>query len=100
MVRESGAEVASRYVVPSAHITLARFVGSGAWGREMRREDVGRWVEAIEDINKELSNSTETWDMKNQLVCRVGRLWYGGGITVAGEGVEWKGLGKEEWLKM
>ncbi|KFZ16755.1 hypothetical protein V502_04921 [Pseudogymnoascus sp. VKM F-4520 (FW-2644)] len=90
----TGIEVGSRYVVPSAHATLARFV----YGEDHdSKEKMEKWIEAIEKINEWLvetywgDNGLE-WVVDQELVLRQGRLWYGGGETVAGEGVEWKGV--------
>jgi len=104
---EAGIEVASRYVVPSAHLTIARFNtpnvfggdpldGSVALDTEKRRH----WVKEIEMINKWLE--AEYWPREGELIkpggewivgeekgldFRNGRLWYGGGQTIyLGEG--------------
>ncbi|KFY62457.1 hypothetical protein V496_04589 [Pseudogymnoascus sp. VKM F-4515 (FW-2607)] len=90
----AGVEVGSRYVVPSAHATLGRFI----YGDDHdSKEKMEKWVDAIEKINEWLvetywgDNGLE-WVVDQELVLREGRLWYGGGETVAGEGVEWKGV--------
>lgn len=93
--RCSGADITSRYVTPSAHITLGRFLGQED---HLTPEARRKWVEAIDDINKWLE--TEVWDKEDAefigewivgqergLEVRSGPLWYGGGKTVvAGEG--------------
>ncbi|KAI4091967.1 MAG: hypothetical protein LQ344_003785 [Seirophora lacunosa] len=98
LARATGVQVASRYVVPSAHLTVARFVGqedvSGSEG-EVDRGKVERLVECIEGINADLRE--EWWPPKDGiregggqwvvgqekgLDCRKGVLWYGGGETV------------------
>ncbi|KAL9012956.1 MAG: hypothetical protein Q9173_002324 [Seirophora scorigena] len=101
LAQGTGVQVASRYVVPSAHLTVARFVGqedvhvSGGEG-EVDRGKVERLVECIEGINAELR---EAWwpkvgegeireggqwvvGQEKGLDCRKGVLWYGGGETV------------------
>jgi hypothetical protein len=91
-------EVASRYVVPSAHITLGRYLTQADHETPEQRE---QWIRAIDDINKWLE--TEVWNIKDVkdgqfvgewivgqergLDCRCGTLWYGGGRTIMiGEG--------------
>ncbi|AEO64510.1 uncharacterized protein THITE_2110706 [Thermothielavioides terrestris NRRL 8126] len=87
--------IASRYVVPSAHITLGRYLTQKDHETAELRE---RWIRTIEDINKWLEN--EVWDVKDGefigewlvgqergLDARCGTLWYGGGRTImTGEG--------------
>lgn len=92
-------KIQSRYIVPSAHITVGRFI---------TREDhdtpekMKKWVEGIEAIDAWLEQ--EYWPKEGQsirsggewvvgkgsgLICRIGRLWYGGGETVRqGEGFQ------------
>jgi hypothetical protein len=91
----TGVEITSRYVVPSAHITLGRYLGQeDHLSPEMRRN----WIQTIDDINKWLE--TEIWDKEDAeyigewivgqekgLEARNGPLWYGGGRCImAGEG--------------
>jgi hypothetical protein len=91
----AGVNIISRYVVPSAHITLGRYLDQEDHKTpEMR----SRWVQTIDDINKWLE--AEVWDQgdaeflgewivgqERGLEVRSGPLWYGGGRTVmAGEG--------------
>ncbi|KAJ3043485.1 Ureidoglycolate lyase [Rhizophlyctis rosea] len=91
IVTASGTAVESRYVVPSAHITLARFLTSADHDTVAKRE---RWVAVIEGANKWLEESVwggerGEWVVGQEqgIVVRVGRLWYGGGRTiVCGEG--------------
>ena len=90
--------VGSRYVVPSAHLAIARYV------REMGREEVERLVGAIDGVNavlerafgsREMDDETSTReglesDMGSWMVgeergleVRAGACWYGdGGRTV------------------
>ncbi|KAJ5651343.1 uncharacterized protein N7484_005066 [Penicillium longicatenatum] len=100
MVRQAQLPVASRYIVPSAHVTIARFINNddflvqGTKGAELDRARVKLLVDKIETINKKLesefwpqANGTipkgGEWDVGQQnLVIRRGRLWYGGGDTV------------------
>lgn len=98
-VRASGVEVGSRYQVPSAHITLGRFLSNKDHDTEQKRSN---WVKAIDITNKWLMNecwsqhdaSTEfigEWIVGQQtgLDARSGTLWYGGGQTVElGKGFE------------
>ncbi|KAL2149183.1 hypothetical protein VTH82DRAFT_8531 [Thermothelomyces myriococcoides] len=85
----------SRYVAPSAHITLGRYITQNDHETPEQRE---RWVRTIDDINKWLEK--EVWDAKDGeflgewivgqergLEARCGTLWYGGGRTLLmGEG--------------
>ncbi|KAK4100074.1 hypothetical protein N658DRAFT_497789 [Parathielavia hyrcaniae] len=84
--------IASRYVVPSAHITIGRFLTQKDHETREQRE---RWIRAIEDINKWLED--DVWDTKDGgflgewivgqergLEARSGTLWYGGGRTILG----------------
>ncbi|KAI2625703.1 RNA ligase/cyclic nucleotide phosphodiesterase [Hypoxylon sp. NC1633] len=93
--KDAGVTVSSRYIVPSAHITLGRYLTDEDHATpELRR----RWVDAIDEINAWLEN--EVWDndesklvgewvvgQERGLDIRVGTLWYGGGRSVmVGEG--------------
>ncbi|KAI4170891.1 MAG: hypothetical protein LQ343_004655 [Gyalolechia ehrenbergii] len=97
--KNTGVEVASRYVVPSAHLTIARFVSQtdiSAQGDD--RPDPGRvesMLNHIEKINRELHDEYGPkeggtikpggqWVVGQEkgLDCRKGTLWYGGGETV------------------
>lgn len=94
-VQEAGLQVGSRYQVPSAHITLGRFLDEADHDTPEKRE---KWVKAIDDINEWLEK--EVWDVKDGdfvgewvvgqekgLDARNGTLWYGGGRTILlGEG--------------
>lgn len=95
LARTAGVEVASRYVVPSAHITLGRYLGQEDHATPEMRE---RWTRTIDEVNAWLK--TEVWDVadgafvgewivgqEKGIDARSGRLWYGGGRTVMmGEG--------------
>ncbi|CAM1501073.1 Fc.00g102350.m01.CDS01 [Cosmosporella sp. VM-42] len=94
-VQAGGVEVGSRYQVPSAHITLGRYLNHNDHDTPEKR---GKWIEAIDRINKWLE--AEVWDQKDAefigewvigqergLDARNGTLWYGGGRTIMlGEG--------------
>lgn len=94
-VRDGGVGVGSRYQVPSAHITLGRYLNHADHDTPEKR--VG-WVEAIDRINEWLEK--EVWDnseseyvgewvvgQERGLDARNGALWYGGGRTIMmGEG--------------
>ena len=90
----AGVEVASRYVVPSSHLTIARFVTqediAGTDGEGVDRGKVERLVEKLEEINAELRSeywsqdsltSQGSWIAGEEkgLDYRRGTLWYGGG---------------------
>lgn len=160
-ITTSGIPIASRYVVPSAHITLARYVTSSASSAyntdpqksddEVSHKNLVCLGHTIELINAYLSLSWETdslsalgsyerielqatevlnihdiaysgpllapslrsleirsqfskmgevrWEVKDELVCRVGDLWYGGGFTVKTpeRGRVWKRGGAGTW---
>lgn len=63
--------VDSRYVVPSAHITLGRFLSQGDHATPEQRK---AWVEVVEEINQWLEE--EVWDrgVEEQLARRQGKL--------------------------
>ena len=90
LCQTTGVEVASRYVVPSAHLTIARFVNQDIFEEGRVSELVGE----IEGINEELKRDlwpsccgnagTEAllqWVVGEEkgLVCRKATVWYGGG---------------------
>ncbi|KAI0202049.1 60S ribosomal protein L44 [Astrocystis sublimbata] len=93
--KEAGITVDSRYIVPSAHVTLGRYLTNQDHATpEMRKQ----WVDAIDRVNEWLEK--EVWEKPDSEVIgewmigqekgldiRVGTLWYGGGRTVLlGEG--------------
>lgn len=94
-VKSAGVEVGSRYQVPSAHITLGRYLVEDDHDTPDKRR---AWIRAIDEINQWLED--EVWGKRDGefvgewivgqergLDVRVGTLWYGGGRTVAaGEG--------------
>jgi hypothetical protein len=100
MVRQAKVPVASRYSVPSAHLTIARFISQEGFtmkGRDgTEKVDFSRvrlLVDKISEINKKLQR--EYWPRdgvikeggewivgQEALVIRRGRVWYGGGEDV------------------
>lgn len=95
MTKDSGVEIGSRYQVPSAHVTLGRYLTDKDHDTPQKRES---WVRAIEEVNQWLMD--EVWDkpeaqfigewivgQERGLDARNGTLWYGGGRTILlGEG--------------
>ena len=92
--KATGVEVASRYVVPSSHLTIARFVTqTDIQANDSNAVDHGkveRLVRNLEEINLELRartwvedslTSAGSWTVGEEkgLVYRKGTLWYGGG---------------------
>ncbi|KAI0016001.1 RNA ligase/cyclic nucleotide phosphodiesterase [Xylariomycetidae sp. FL0641] len=94
-VKDAGMAIDSRYVVPSAHITLGRYLTQEDHATPEQRKE---WVGAIDEVNKWLED--EVWGAfdgdflgewvvghEKGLDIRVGTLWYGHGRTVLmGEG--------------
>lgn len=86
---ESGVSIASRYTVPSAHITVARFITERD---HPPAEPLRKWVERIEEINRWLAEEWQDglkWTVGEErgVDFSAGNLWYGGGYRVArGEG--------------
>ncbi|KAF5025247.1 hypothetical protein F66182_2713 [Fusarium sp. NRRL 66182] len=94
-VQEAGVEVGSRYQVPSAHITLGRYLNHDDHDTPEKRAS---WVKTIDETNEWLEK--EVWDnpgsefigewlvgQERGLDARNGTLWYGGGKTIMmGEG--------------
>lgn len=95
----TGATVQSRYVVPSAHLTIARFVThEGLQRNEKGIADpiyMAKWIQLLDEINLWLKE--EYWPKADSsikeggewivgsekgLECRKGTLWYGGGECV------------------
>ena len=90
LASNSGVEVASRYVVPSAHLTIARWVDQ----RVVEKRRVGELVDVLEQLNAELEGkywgddgnaAGLRWQVGEEkgLVCRRGQVWYGGGESFA-----------------
>ncbi|KIA75371.1 hypothetical protein HK57_00154 [Aspergillus ustus] len=100
LVRQADLPVASRYVVPSAHVTVARFISQDGFTAEgedgadkVDKSRVETFIEKISEINRKLED--EYWPGQDSvgdgsewvvgregLVIRRGRLWYGGGEDV------------------
>lgn len=93
----AGVEVGSRYVVPSAHLTIARFIDAEEFqaAGQVDRERVRRLVEVLDQTNEWLR--AEYWPTPERparsggqwlvgqdkgLDFRAGPLWYGGGETI------------------
>lgn len=99
IVKATGVSVDSRYVVPSSHITLARFLAQSDHDSPEKME---RFLEEVERINRWLVEQfwpqegvewtgDGEWIVGEEkgLDCREGKLWYGGGQTVRlGKGFE------------
>ena len=101
LCRQAGVTVDSRYTVPSAHLTIGRFVVADDHSKKDTgncvpdHEKMQRWIETIEQINTSLEQhywpeaGTEgieaggEWIVGQEkgLDCRYGSLWYGGGTT-------------------
>ena len=88
--RSADVEVASRYIVPSCHLTIARFVTQSDFAKSegdgMDQGKMRELVENIEEINRELQatfwpKGLGEWQVGEEkgLVCRKGTVWYGGG---------------------
>ena len=94
-VKEAGIVVGSRYQVPSAHITLGRYLTHGDHDTPEKRQ---AWVDTIDEINrwleKEVWNNPDgdfigEWLVGHEkgLDSRCGTVWYGEGRTIMlGEG--------------
>lgn len=106
LITKAGIEVESRYVVPSAHLTIARFNTPNPFGDDPLDRSAGlhmkkrkHWIHEIELINKWLE--AEYWPdpashhgaeilpggefivgAEKGLDFRKGTLWYGGGETI------------------
>ncbi|CAK7263194.1 hypothetical protein SEPCBS119000_000362 [Sporothrix epigloea] len=110
--QSTGIDIASRYVVPSAHITLARFIGQEDHATPEARQ---AWVDKLDEINAWLEEEIwdKVWEVPDEagssasgyhrsnlppphqrlvgewvvgqergLDARTGALWYGGGRSV------------------
>ncbi|KAL5120890.1 transport between ER and Golgi ATPase protein [Pleosporales sp. CAS-2024a] len=99
LLRDAGVQIDSRYVVPSSHLTIARFSNNKDFTNEDGTHDASKmkvFIDAIEKINAWLER--EFWPEHNKgiipdggefnvgeetgLHCRIGTLWYGGGNDV------------------
>lgn len=92
VARATGVSIDSRYVVPSSHITVGRFITQEDHDTHAKRE---AWINFIEEVNQWLKdefwpqeggerNEDGEWlvGQEKGLDCRRGQLWYGGGETV------------------
>jgi vesicle-fusing ATPase len=104
LLRNAGAQVESRYVVPSSHLTIGRFITTKDFTNEEGVHDPAKmklFLNKIEEINGWLEK--EYWPEHNSgkipdggefnvgeetgMHCRMGTLWYGGGDDIhRGEG--------------
>ncbi|KAF9696826.1 hypothetical protein EKO04_005578 [Ascochyta lentis] len=99
LCKDTGVVVDSRYVVPSSHLTIGRFISTKDLADETGSPDpekMVRFIKKIEEINGWLE--TEFWPEHNDgkipdggefnlgeetgLDYRMGTLWYGGGESV------------------
>lgn len=91
----AGIDVASRYTVPSAHLTIARFMTrpESENAKLSHSSNAAEWTQHLEEINAWLreeywaDNSADgrgEWVVGDEkgLDCRKGTLWYGGGTSV------------------
>ncbi|KAK9366847.1 RNA ligase/cyclic nucleotide phosphodiesterase [Lipomyces kononenkoae] len=81
IVQRSGVSVESRYQVPSAHVTIARFVKPLAGSMQLwlaKLDEINRWLET--ERGKDIR-----WTVGDERgnECRCGRIWYGGGYSEA-----------------
>lgn len=101
-IQEAGVEVGSRYVVPSAHLTIARFNSPNVFGDDPLDKTLAldlkkrkHWIHEIEMINKWLE--AEFWPEEGEMIkpggewvvgvekgldFYKGTLWYGDGERV------------------
>lgn len=99
LCEDTGVKVDSRYVVPSSHLTIGRFIKASDFADEKGSPDPKKmemFIEKIEEINNRLEK--EFWPEHNDgeipvggefnlgqetgLDYRMGTLWYGGGESV------------------
>lgn len=105
LCKDAGATVASRYVVPSAHLTIARFNSEDVFedgSSVLDPKNREAWIRKIEAINQWLRE--EYWPKNGESIkpggewvvgeehgldCNKGTLWYGNGDRVRlGRGFE------------
>lgn len=100
LCESAGVTVGSRYVVPSAHLTIARYVTERRTDADdndqiSSSEIMVKWVNHLEGINTWLkeefwpesrpaNKAQGNWVVGEErgLDCRAGTLWYGGGQSV------------------
>ncbi|KAI0033947.1 60S ribosomal protein L44 [Vararia minispora EC-137] len=81
-----GIRMHPRYIVPSAHVTVARFVYSSDFETdgEFDGEKMSKWWALIDEINAwlaSLSDDKSSWSIDG-IECRTGTQWYGGGESI------------------
>jgi vesicle-fusing ATPase len=99
LLRDAGAQVESRYVVPSSHLTIARFITTKDFTDGEGMHDPAKmkvFLDKVEEINGWLEKAF--WPEHNGgdipdggefnvgeetgMHCRMGTLWYGGGDEI------------------
>ncbi|KAF2195508.1 AAA-domain-containing protein [Zopfia rhizophila CBS 207.26] len=99
LCRETGVQVDSRYVVPSSHLTVGRFINPTDFADDAGQPDpqkMEKFISKIEEINDWLQK--EFWPEYNNgtipdggewivgqekgLNCRMGTVWYGEGESL------------------
>jgi hypothetical protein len=101
MASKTDVTVASRYVIPSAHLTIGRFVTKKDFeGRDgtVEKEKIRRFVEVIADVNEWLER--EYWPKEDGRVGKEGGEWIVGeekGLEFR-KGALWYGAGGETVL--
>lgn len=95
LTRDTGVQIGSRYVVPSAHLTLGRYITAKDVSDEHETVDADKMqqlVSTVDRINAWLVSAH--WPREGRSGCqwvvgqergftfRKGRLWYGGGESV------------------
>ena len=100
--RRTGVEIASRYTVLSAHLTVARFTSETSFATKAKESSniepslIKGWLSCVDEVNawleadfwpedNEHSKSGGEWIVGQErgLECRKGICWYGGGETAA-----------------
>lgn len=99
LCQNTGVAVDSRYVVPSSHLTIGRFINAQDFADDQGSPEPAKmatFIKKIEEINSWLEK--EFWPEHNGgkipdggefnlgeetgLDCRMGTLWYGGGESI------------------
>jgi len=87
-------KINSRYVVPSSHVTIGRFLTQEDHDTKEKMErflgkvdEINEWLQRVYwygDGENEVRDENKEWVVGSEkgLDCRQGRLWYGGGVTV------------------
>ena len=101
LCKTTGVKIASRYTVPSAHLTVARFVDPEDFSHDSKSGDADprkmrEWVETLEKVNNWLQETY--WPNNHGIISeggewivgqergldfRKGVCWYGGGETIS-----------------